>query len=148
MRVLDFKDRRSLLESAGLLVVQDVWRGEAPEPMEVWRPIVSGEAEPAVRVHVLEANGHLSEVQKQWVRLSDEMGLFGKQGDFLISVAGVGAVSAPWAHVRRTNSMQLAQRLGFVRGEPEFVALSLDGRVSCGVTTEEYEVWVLAKSID
>jgi hypothetical protein len=44
--------------------------------------------------------------------------------------------------------MRLAQRLGSVEGEPEFVAMSLDGRVSCGVTTEEYEVWILTALID
>jgi hypothetical protein len=67
--------------------------------------------------------------------------LFGKRGEFLISVAGEDAVTAPWAHVRRTPKMVLAQRLALTKGKPEYVAMSLDGHIVCGVTTEEYEVW-------
>lgn len=148
MSALDLEARSSLLESAGLEVLDSAWSGEAPEPMKAWRPIISGRAKPAARIRVLEANGHLPEVQDQWVRLCGENGLFGDQGDFLISVAGAGAANAPWARVRRTSSMRLAQWLGSVEGEPEFVAMSLDGRVSCGVTTEEYEVWIVTALID
>jgi hypothetical protein len=116
--------------------------------MKAWRPIISGGAKPAVRIRTLEANGYLPEVQDQWVRLSEEIGIFGDQDDFLISVAGAGAANAPWARVQRTGAMRLAQRLGSVDGEPEFVAMSLDGRVACGVTTEEYEVWIVTALID
>ncbi|MBK3574608.1 hypothetical protein JHN63_12440 [Streptomyces sp. MBT65] len=145
---MDLEARRSLLEAAGLTVLDSAWAGEAPEPMKAWRPIIRGGATPDVRIHALAENLHFSEVQDQWVRLSEEIGIFGDQGDFLISVAGAGAANAPWARVQRTSSMRLAQQLGSVDGEPEFVAMSLDGRVSCGVTTEEYEVWILTALIE
>lgn len=145
---MDLEARRLRLESAGLVVLDEAWSGAGPAPMRAWRPIISGGATPAARVRILEANRHLSEVQDQWEGIAEGLGLFGDKDEFLISVAGVGAANAPWAYVRRAGPLSLAQRIGSVEGGPEFVAMSLSGHVVCGVTTEEYEVWIVTESIE
>lgn len=134
-----------LLESAGLMVLDSAWSGQVPAPMKAWRPIVSGAATPAARVRIQEGGRHLPEVQEKWEEIAENSALFGERGEFLISVAGEGAVTAPWAYVRRTPKMALAQRLSPTKGESEFVAMSVDGRIVCGVATEEYEVWIMAE---
>jgi len=134
-----------MLESAGLAVLDSAWSGQAPLPMEAWRPVIGGAATPTARVSIQKERRHLSEVQEKWEEIAGASALFGERGEFLVSVAGEGADTAPWALVRRTSKMTLAQRLGLIEGEPEFVAISVDGRVVCGVTTEEYEVWIVAE---
>jgi hypothetical protein len=44
--------------------------------------------------------------------------------------------------------MRMANELALVTGEPEFVAMSMDGRVVCGVTTEEYDAWIVSGMLD
>lgn len=94
---------------------------------------------------MLESGLHLPEVQEKWEEIAVGSALFGEHGEFLISVAGEGAAAAPWAHVRSTPKMNLAQRLALPEGVPEFVAMSVNGHVVCGVTAEEYEVWIILK---
>ncbi|MFC5907925.1 hypothetical protein [Streptacidiphilus monticola] len=142
--MMDLQARRTLLESSGLDVVDEAWSGSVPEPMAAWRPIISGDATPAARIPIQGPPGHLSEVQARWEQIASESGLFDAEGEFLVSVAGEGTANAPWALVRRMPEMVMAQKLGVVQGEPEFVAMSTSGHVVCGVTTEEYEVWILS----
>lgn len=140
---MDLEERRQLLLAAGLEVVADAWTASDVAPMDAWRPVITGLIEPDVRVRIEESGDHLTEVDRQWERLADGAGVFGPDGECLISVAGGGAGVAPWARVRRSSAMSPARVLGAVPGEPEFVALSVDGRVVCGATTEECEVWLI-----
>ena len=144
---MDLEARRLQLESAGLTVLQSAWSGPAPTPMEAWRVIIGGAAKPTARVRVQDDGRHLREVQEKWEEIAEISGLFGEHGEFLLSVAGVGSVAAPWAHVQRTPNMTLAEQLAPAKGEPEFVAMSEDGRVVCGITTEEYDVWIVAERL-
>jgi hypothetical protein len=144
---MDLERRGSLLKTAGLTVLDEAWSGEAPDPMRAWRPVISGGATPAVRVRIADGNEYLPEVQDHWENVAEQVGIFGDDGDFLISVAGAGAAKAAWARVRRASAMRLAQYLGSVEGEPEFVTMSMDGRVVCGVTSEEYEVWIVTAEL-
>ncbi|MFI5793428.1 hypothetical protein [Streptomyces sp. NPDC051677] len=148
MKLVDLEARRLLLESAGLSILDPAWSGQAPTPMAAWLPIISGSATPTARVRIQEEGRHLPEVEGKWRDIAESSALFGERGEFLISVAGKGAATAPWALVRRTPEMALAQRIASVGGEPEFVAMSVDGRVVCGVTPEEYDVWIVAELMD
>lgn len=145
--MVDLDERRQLLESAGLTVLDDAWSSPAPAPMEAWRPIISGAATPAATVQRDETGEYLATADRQWESLSAFVGVIGPDGDFLISVAGEGASTAPWAHVRHTGVISLSSRLGQVPGEPEFVTMAVDGTAVCGVTTEEYEVWIVTASL-
>jgi len=138
---VDLEARKQVLEKAGLVVLDEAWVGPVPEPMTAWRPIISGAAIPTATVRILKEGRHLPEVQAKWEEIAEESGLFGDHGEFLMSVGGMAA--APWARVRRTLHMHLAHRLGPKEG-PEFAAMAMAGSVVCGVTTEEYDVWILA----
>ena len=140
---MDIAARRSKLETAGLVVLDEAWGELDVETIDVWKPMITGQYTPCSAVPFQPQNAHSRKVDREWERLAQQVGVFGPGGDFLISVAGAGAGSIGWAHVRRTDEMRMAQHLGQYRGEPEFVTLSMDGRIGCGVTTEEYEVWVV-----
>lgn len=147
VRTLDLEIRRRMLESAGLTVLDPAWTGVGLSPMDAWRPVISGNAVPNARLPVTEAGDHLDAVEERWEGLCEQFAIFGESSDFLISVAGEGATEAPWARVRPAGRMRLAHVLGPVEGEPEFVAMSIDGTAVCAVTTEEYEVWIVASRL-
>jgi hypothetical protein len=87
----------------------------------------------------------VDEVETKWESIAEDCGLFGSRREFLIHVAGVGAAKHPWACVQRNSGLSLAHHLAPDAGGPEFVAMSIDGRMVCGVTTEEYDVWIVCK---
>ncbi|MFC5117556.1 hypothetical protein ACFPN7_26800 [Amycolatopsis halotolerans] len=76
-----------------------------------------------------------------------DFGVFGPGGDFLLSVGVRQLGTLPWAHVRRGQDSSLARHLASYPGEPEFVAMSMDGRAICGVTTEEYDIWIVGANL-
>ncbi|GAA1287767.1 hypothetical protein Psi02_70330 [Planotetraspora silvatica] len=116
--------------------------------MEAWRLIIGGEVTPTAMVPTLDGIDQWDEVEAVWDSVARDSGIFGGRNEFLISVAGPGAADAPWAHVRRDSRPKLAHHSFSPVGEPEFVTTSLDGRCVCGVTTEEYAVWVVARSFE
>lgn len=137
-----------MLESAGLTVLDPAWTGAGPTPMDAWRSVASGNAVPNARVPISDTADHLDAVEERWESICEQFAIFGETADFLISVAGEGATEAPWAWVRRESRMRPAHVLGPIEGEPEFVAMSTGGSAICGVTTEEYEVWIVASRLD
>ncbi|WKK23757.1 PE-PGRS family protein [Streptomyces olivoreticuli] len=131
-----------LLRLAGLEIVGEQ-RIENVLPIRAaWRPVASVQAEPAVAVRGDRAD-LVAEVNAQWHRLATEGGIIGEDGVFLIDVAGTGAPRL-WTRVRLTDQWDLAGVLGERPGQPEFIALSMDGNTLLGATTEEYEVWLVA----
>lgn len=130
------------VSSSGLVVLGIPPPSGVPGTSEAWRKVVNIETEPAVRV------GHslpdaLSEVDRQWLAHAERESLFPEDGSFLISVAGPGAFEAGWTCVRWPGNTSLASTLVHDEGSPEFVAMSMDGRLLCGVTTEEYDYWIV-----
>lgn len=116
-----------------------------------WRPVISAGARPAVAVVVDELADPVGEINAQWFQLAVRTGVIGEDGEFLIDVAGNRTGSRPrqWTRVRLTEpgqprSWDLAGVLGERPGQPEFVTLSVDGEALLGVTTEEYEVWLVS----
>lgn len=138
---MNLEDRERLLREAGLSVLDRAWTGKVPAPRVAWHLIIRGNVAPSVRIAA--SNAHLDEVESEWERIAESTALFGVDGEFLISVSGVGSLDAPWALVRREPRMRLAHLLAPYPGEPEFVAMSVDGRSVCGVTTEEHDVWIV-----
>lgn len=108
---MDLKIRGQRLQAAGLSVLDSAWNGDVPSPIEAWRVVIGGSVKPSMKIRINESGEHLAEVQVSWERYAEEADVFGAGGEFLISVAGVGAASAPWARVRRESGMQLAQVL-------------------------------------
>lgn len=133
-----------LLRRAGLEVVGDRRTEDVLPPQVAWRPVVSGSAEPTAAVR-LDVPDLVAELNALWHRLAADNGLIGEDGVFLIHVAGDWTDCAPhfWTRVRLTGRWDLAGVLGERPGQPEFVTLSADGNTLIGVTTEEYEVWLV-----
>ncbi|MEU4107869.1 PE-PGRS family protein [Streptomyces sp. NPDC027717] len=137
----DHAELHELLRSAGLEVVGTGRVSDARPPMAAWRPVIAASTEPTLAVPDDHAD-LVPELNRQWHRLAVEHGVFGVDGEFLISVANQGRVC--WTRVRLTEQWDLAGHLGAREGQPEFVTMSPDGESVLGVTCEEYEVWFVA----
>ena len=144
---MDLDARRLLLQEAGLDVVDQAWSGALPGPMSAWKRVIGGDVRPTGVVRTSDRVDFRSDVESKWERLARRAGILGGSGGFLISIAGVGAVEAPWALVRETAQLDLAGKLSVGRESPEFVAMSLDGESVCGVTGEEDEIWIVLRSL-
>lgn len=131
-----------LLTRAGLEIVGD---GRGDDVLPTWvamRPVVAGNAEPTVAVR----HGRpdlVAELNAQWFRLAVECGVIGEDGDFLISAPG--GAGGGWTRVRLAHSWDLAGTLGDRPGLAEFLTAATDGDAILGMTSEEYETWLLAK---
>ncbi|WKU43347.1 PE-PGRS family protein [Streptomyces sp. VNUA116] len=116
----------------------------ALRPLAAWRPVIAFDAAPAAAVR-RDSPDLVAELNAQWYRLATERGVIGADGAFLINVAeGRTPVSGGWTRVRLAAQWDLAGVLGERPGQPEFVTLSLDGEALLGVTTEEYDVRLVA----
>ncbi|MGK5640285.1 hypothetical protein ACSNOK_18510 [Streptomyces sp. URMC 126] len=112
-----------------------------PAPWEVWAAVVSVTAEPKAKV-AHGATDALREVDRQWYRCASAASVFTAKGAFLVHVAGTGSLDVGWTPVRWSEGAGPTAHLQY-DGDPEFVALSEDGRHACAVTTEEYDYWVV-----
>ncbi|MEW2499764.1 hypothetical protein AB0878_04680 [Amycolatopsis sp. NPDC047767] len=136
--------RDAMLRASGLVVVKTSTLADGPQPRDAWRPVISGHAVPTATVAFGSGEDYVSEVDRKWESIAEDRGIFGNDGEFLISVGGGGLGILAWAQVRRVGSVSLARNLDVGPEEPEFVAMSLDGRTVCGVTAEEYDMWIVA----
>ncbi|MFC1435177.1 PE-PGRS family protein [Streptacidiphilus sp. N1-3] len=108
--------------------------------------MIAGSTEPTLAV----PDDHpdlVAELNRQWHRLAVEHDVINMDGEFLISVANQGnrcCEHGHWTRVRLAEHWDLAGLLGPKPGQPECVAMSLDGESVLGTTTEEYAVWFVA----
>ena len=137
--------RARMLEAASLETLDHVWSGEVPTPADAWRLIIAGGVTPTAAVPMSEGGEYLEQVEVLWRAIAEQHGLFGSDGEFLVSVAGAETGDLPWARVKMGMQSSMARHLVQHPGEPEFVAMSTDGRVVCGATTEEYDVWIVCR---
>ncbi|MFF4161530.1 PE-PGRS family protein [Streptomyces sp. NPDC001678] len=142
----DNTDFAQLLARAGLEAAEEAKPVDAvPRPSAAWRTVIAADARPTVAVR-RDSPSLIAELNAQWHRLATERGVIGADGAFLVDVAGSrrGPAARGWARVRLAARWDLAGVLGERPGQPEFVTLSADGDTLLGVTTEEYEVWLVA----
>ncbi|RLV04430.1 hypothetical protein CTZ27_10755 [Streptomyces griseocarneus] len=132
-----------VLRRAGLEVVADPRVEGVLPPQAAWHPVVAFEAEPAVTVRH-DRPDPVAELNAQWHRLAVEYGVVGEDGVFLLHAPLKGAGKGHWTQVRLTADWDLAGVLAERPGQPEFLTLSPDGEALLGVTTEEYDVWIVA----
>jgi hypothetical protein len=135
------------LVAAGFEVLEASDMAEGlPSEHAAWKPIVSSLARPEWSV-ALTANDAVEQVERQWRRLVHEQGLASGDGTLLISLTRQDD-DGGWVVVRLPEGPLALDALGPNPGEPEFVAMSLAGDVVCGVTAEEYELWVVCARLD
>ncbi|MBQ0981180.1 MULTISPECIES: hypothetical protein [Micromonospora] len=117
-----------------------------PSEQEAWKSVVSSPASPGWSV-ALAAVDAVEQVERRWRRLVHERGLTSGDGTLLIGLTG-HSDERRWVAVRLPDGPLALDALGPNPGEPEFVAMSLAGDAVCGVTAEEYELWVVCARLD
>jgi hypothetical protein len=133
-----------LLTRAGLALVDDRPLQAALSPAGVWRQVARADVRPEIIIN-LDADGALLRVNEEWNHALDRLQIPSEDGSFLIHVAGHGSFAFPWKRVRISGVPRLAEELGSVRREPEFVTMAEDGHAICAVTTEEDGVWIICQ---
>lgn len=130
-----------LLRRCGLVPLGTVEGGGLPSPEWAWH-VTAGVRAPSAAVPLV--GGELAaRVDAEWLRLARRHGVVDDQDTFLVSLSR----SRPWTAVRLTDGFRLAEYLagdGAPASQAEFITMARDGSALCGVTTEEYDVWVVA----
>ncbi|MGW6394727.1 PE-PGRS family protein [Streptomyces sp. NPDC055103] len=129
----------ALLDRAGVEVVGEWGPGNVLTPAAAWRPVISYGTVPTAVVRE-DRPDLVSALNAEWHRLAHEHGVIDEKGEFLLHAGDDDC----WARVRLAPAWDLAGVLGDRPGRPEFVTLSVDGDALLGVTSEEYEVWLVA----
>ncbi|MEU3557832.1 hypothetical protein [Streptomyces fragilis] len=112
-------------------------------PVEAALHAVNGvEVEPAVRVPGSGPRA-LGQLDRQWHQQAARARLYAADGEFLILPPGSGGSAVGWVRVRDRGGEDLPSRVGKVFGAPEFVAVSVDGRVLCAAVVEDDGHWVV-----
>ncbi|GGQ56269.1 hypothetical protein [Couchioplanes azureus] len=132
---------RAAVSAAGFVIEDFVDLPHLPSPMAVWRPLILASTTPAMRIRD-DAADHDRQVDRAWSDLSARNGTLGSSGTVLLSVEGGG--SLPWLRARVRDQLPRASAIGLPEHVNGFVALSLDGNASSGVSTEEWETWIFA----
>jgi hypothetical protein len=131
------------IERSGLEILGLVEADALVDTGRAWRLVANLEA--AVRVPIKGEN-LAGRVDAAWLEQARTHGVVAADDTFLIATG----YEKPWLKVRWTANTQLAANLvseaNQTPGEAEFVTLAEDGSVMCGVTSEEYDVWVVVDS--
>ncbi|GGZ30814.1 hypothetical protein [Streptomyces poonensis] len=129
-----------LLGRCGLEVLDEPPAGPLPAPRRAVGITIGG-TEPAAKVPL--AGPALSaRVDAAWLQLARDQHIVDTDGRFLITTT----MDGPWIPVRLQGDVRMAEHLvgrGAPSGHAEFVTMARDGSVMCGVTTEEYDVWLV-----
>ncbi|WP_157408465.1 hypothetical protein [Actinoplanes sp. N902-109] len=133
----------TVVAAAGFLVEEFVDLPHLPSPMAVWRPFILASAMPAIRVPYDDAD-HDGRVDRAWREFSTSNGTLTAAAAVLLSVEGAGRL--PWLRVRVKGHLSRASAVALPGQANGFVAMSLDGSASTGVSSEEWETWILADS--
>lgn len=137
-RKLTQEERGELIRGADVPVVDATWRGRVPGEEAAWEAVVRGGLAPAAKISA----EHLDEVESSWQRIAESASVFSPDGEFLISVGGGVAGYGSWVFARRGPGMRLARALLSHPEYREFTVVSPDGRMACGVTREENQIWI------
>ncbi|WP_190822124.1 hypothetical protein [Saccharopolyspora pogona] len=145
MEKLTEATRAEILQSAGLSPILTAKASPTVPPKTAWNLVTNLDTQPTLVIDD-SIEDYLDQVNQEWDRVARENELIADDGSFLISISGPGSFDLPWASVRATPQLQLAQKLISFPGQPEFVTMSNDSHVVCGVTSEENGIWIVVAS--
>ncbi|MFF5423655.1 MULTISPECIES: hypothetical protein [unclassified Streptomyces] len=134
------------MASTGLAVSDNAAPDGVPSVLEALRSVANWEVRPTATVPAGQPRA-LEEVDRQWRLHAERCGLFGDDGSFLFSISGAGASDFGWAVVKWSADAELAPRLAKPGEGLDFLAMSVDGKVVCAVTEEEYDYWVVVQHL-
>ncbi|MEU8618177.1 hypothetical protein [Streptomyces sp. NPDC048623] len=134
------------IAATGLTVSSDAAPGEVPSVREALQSVVHWEVQPVATVPLSHPKA-LQEVDRQWHVHAEQNGLFGEEGSFLLSISGTGSSTFGWAVVKWSPGAELAPRLAKPDEGLDFLTMSVDGRVVCAVTEEEYDYWIVVQNL-
>jgi len=136
------------LEAAGFVVIEALYRStDIPEESVAWRRVTSSLAKPNYTVPHGAGDG-LRGLEANWRRIAIECGAVAADGRVLVSLTKLGSGGGGWTLVSLPQEPIDMSRLGPHSNEPEFVAMSTTGNLICGVTAEEYEMWIICTRLD
>ncbi|MGW9434541.1 hypothetical protein [Streptomyces sp. NPDC055607] len=134
------------MTATGLTVSGDPAPVGVPSVIEAMQSVANWEVQPVAEVPLSHPEA-LQEVDRQWYTQSTHNGLFGEGNSFLLSISGSGSSAFGWVVVKWVPGAELAPRLARAEEGLDFVAMSMDGRVVCAVTEEEYEYWIIVQHL-
>lgn len=127
------------LQAAGLTPVSSTRLEDGPSFSLTWQLVAAPTTIPDVIVPSAEG---AESVTTPWERAIKRNGVLSADSSLLIAPPLADSGERPgWIKVRLTDTVDLAA-LANDRGGLEFVSRSLDGKVYCGVTTEEDGYWI------
>ncbi|MEU2403781.1 hypothetical protein ACTOXX_12070 [Streptomyces rubiginosohelvolus] len=91
--------------------------------------------------------GALEQLDLQWHEKAWPVLAGPGSGTFLILPPGRGGAAVGWVPVQDIAPPGLPSCIAAATGTPEFVALSADGTHLCAATEEEYEYWIIVRSL-
>ncbi|WP_330237865.1 hypothetical protein [Streptomyces sp. NBC_00525] len=132
------------LEACGLLAI----RTEAPCPVPAVLTAIHAVTGIEVKPTATIAESHadvMAELDRQWLANTSKLPLVSGAGKLLIVPPGPGGSAAGWVLVKDSVRTGLPSRVAGATGSPELLALSVDGRYLCAVTSEEDEFWIVTR---
>ncbi|WP_438486878.1 hypothetical protein [Streptomyces sp. S186] len=132
------------LESAHLEVIDICGNTSSPTVDEAWRKMANVNTLPSATVPCSLKESH-AEVNRIWFDQVESGGIFGPSGSFLVTAVTTGSGDVGWVRVQCTEGTDMS-RLTDDQDGIEFIARSEDGSSICGVTTEEYDYWIVNTS--
>ncbi|QKW22060.1 hypothetical protein HUT16_26005 [Kitasatospora sp. NA04385] len=134
--------RVRLIAACGLTPLPPLPPAAPPPPLALWQRAAAFEAVPT-RTVPLDTPDPAAGTDRAWLQLARSTGLFAPDSTFLLHIGARGLGRLDWTLVRHHPGARLAALLGDHPDQPEFLALSPNGRTALAVTTEEYDIWLL-----
>ncbi|MEU0399243.1 hypothetical protein ABZ318_03165 [Streptomyces sp. NPDC006197] len=89
-----------------------------------------------------------AELDRQWDSLTAAARLATPEGEFCMPAPGRGGHETGWVRVKDLVGTALPSRIQAGTGLTEFLAVSVDGRIMCAVSDEEYDKWIIVHRFD
>ncbi|SFT04405.1 hypothetical protein SAMN04487982_10681 [Streptomyces sp. ok210] len=139
------RDRRTTLQSCGLVILEGDAPSSAPTPLVAIRAVAGVDVQPKVTIREARSDA-IEEIDRQWQTLTSKTLLAAEAGEFLILPPGSGGSAVGWVRVRDSIGGNLPSRIAAATGSPEFLTLSADGHHLCAVSVEEDEYWIVIRT--
>ncbi|MFH8625754.1 hypothetical protein ACH4A8_28360 [Streptomyces vietnamensis] len=125
------------LEGCGLQVLGPDTSPALPDVRKAHQAFAGYEVVPAVAVSDARPDA-VEELDRQWDSLTASARLMTQNGEFCMPMPKTG-----WVRVKDPVGVNLPSRMMTGAGKTDFLAVSVDGRVLCAVSQEEYDKWII-----